>query len=117
MIRNVTAYHKGQLGKTRTYRSKGLHGQRSSLCRSSGRWSTSRADSVPYPSSLVMGAVPASMAGVSEIYATTPAHDGEINPYIAAACLLLEMTDVYRVGGAQAIYAFAYGTGDLQRWT
>ena len=43
----------------------------------------------PYPSSLVMGAVPARIAGVKEIYATTPAHDGRINPYIAAAALLL----------------------------
>ena len=42
----------------------------------------------PYPSSLVMGAIPARIAGVKEIYATTPAHDGRLNPYIAAAALL-----------------------------
>ena len=63
----------------------------------------------PYPSSLIMGVVPAQIAGVKEIYATTPARDGRINPHIAAAALLLGVTDVYRVGGAQAIYAFAYG--------
>lgn len=114
MIRNVTAYHKGQLGKTRIYRRTGLHVkeqfvpvERALVYVPGGR--------VPYPSSLVMGAVPARLAGVREIYATTPAHDGEINPYIAAACLLLEVTDVYRVGGAQAIYAFAYGVGALPK--
>ena len=69
----------------------------------------------PYPSSLVMGAVPAHIAGVREIYATTPARDGSINPYIAAAALLLGITDVYRIGGAQAIYAFAFGAGGIPK--
>jgi histidinol dehydrogenase len=55
------------------------------------------------------------MAGVREIYATTPAHNGRINPYIAAAALMLDVTDLYRVGGAQAIYGFAYGVGDLPK--
>jgi histidinol dehydrogenase len=69
----------------------------------------------PYPSSLVMGAVPARIAGVKELYAATPTHDGRINPYIAAAALLLEIRDVYRVGGAQAIYAFAFGIGSIPK--
>jgi histidinol dehydrogenase len=69
----------------------------------------------PYPSSLVMGAVPARIAGVKEIYATTPAHGGNLNPHIAAAALLLNVTGVYRIGGAQAIYAFAYGAAGVPR--
>jgi histidinol dehydrogenase len=55
------------------------------------------------------------IAGVREIYATTPAHDGCINPYIAAAALRLGIKGLYRIGGAQAIYAFTYGVGSVPR--
>jgi histidinol dehydrogenase len=63
----------------------------------------------------VMGAVPAKVAGVPEIYATTPSHDGLINPYIATAALLLDIKDLYRASGAQAIYGFSYGIGALPK--
>ncbi len=68
-----------------------------------------------YPSSLVMGAVPARIAGVREIYATTPATGGRTNPYVAAAARLIGITDVYTIGGAQAIYAFAYGVAGVPK--
>jgi histidinol dehydrogenase len=62
-----------------------------------------------------MGAVPAQIAGVKEIYVTTPTRDGALNPYIAACALLLGIRDIFRVGGAQAIYAFALGIGSIPK--
>ena len=59
----------------------------------------------PYPSSVVMGAVTARAAGVGEVAVAAPAH-----PLILAACALCEVDEVYRMGGAQAIAALAYGT-------
>ena len=65
----------------------------------------------PYPSTVVMGAVTARAAGVDEIViCTPPGADGSVNPIILAACALCEATEVYRMGGAQAIAALAYGT-------
>ncbi|MBC7297912.1 MAG: histidinol dehydrogenase [Demequina sp.] len=65
-----------------------------------------------YPSSVVMNVVAAQAAGVTEIAVTTPpqrALDGAPHPTILAACALLDMTEVYAVGGAQAIAMLAYG--------
>ena len=109
MIRNVTAYHKGQHGPRRTFRRKGLS-EKEEFVPVEKALVYVPGGQVPYPSSLVMGAVPAKLAGVKHIYATTPTHNGRINPYIAAAALLLDIRDVYRIGGAQAIYAFSFGT-------
>ena len=117
MIRNVRAYHRWQAGqttRTRTYKRKGLTVKEEPV-------PVERAlvyvpgGQVPYPSSLVMGAVPAQIAGVKEIYVTTPTHDGALNPYIAACCMLLGIRNVYRLGGAQAIYAFARGAGSIPK--
>jgi histidinol dehydrogenase len=69
----------------------------------------------PYPSTVVMGAVTARAAGVDEVVVCTPpASDGGVNPVILAACALCEVDEVYRMGGAQAIAALAYGTGSVQ---
>jgi histidinol dehydrogenase len=59
----------------------------------------------PYPSSVVMGAVTARAAGVEQVVVAAPGH-----PLILAACALCEVDEVYRMGGAQAIAALAYGT-------
>lgn len=65
----------------------------------------------PYPSSVVMGVVTARVAGVEEIVVCSPpGADGEVHPLILAACALTGADAVYRVGGAQAIAALAYGT-------
>ena len=65
----------------------------------------------PYPSTVVMGAVTARAAGVDEIaVCAPPGPGGEAHPVILAACVLCEVTEVYRMGGAQAIAALAYGT-------
>jgi histidinol dehydrogenase len=65
----------------------------------------------PYPSTVVMGVVPARVAGVSELaVCSPPGPDGDVHPAILAACNLAGATVVYRMGGAQAIAALAYGT-------
>jgi histidinol dehydrogenase len=114
MIKNIAAYHKGQAGRPRTYKRKGLTVTETFV-------PVERAlvyvpgGTAPYPSSLIMGAVPARLAGVPEIYATTPAKRGKIHAHIAAAALLLDITGFYRLGGAQAIYAFSYGIGTVPK--
>jgi histidinol dehydrogenase len=66
-----------------------------------------------YPSSVLMNAVPARVAGVSRIVMTTPATGGRINPLTLAAAKLAGITEIYRVGGAQAVAALAYGTATI----
>ena len=68
-----------------------------------------------YPSSVVMNVVPAEVAGVKRIAVTTPPRTLAENPAVAAALLELNVTEVYAVGGAQAIAALAYGTESLPR--
>lgn len=63
-----------------------------------------------YPSSVLMNAVPAKVAGVERIVMVVPAPDGKINPLVLAAAKLGGVNKIYRVGGAQAIAALAYGT-------
>jgi histidinol dehydrogenase len=69
----------------------------------------------PYPSTVVMGAVTARAAGVDEIVVCAPpGPGGRAHPVILAACVLCEVTEVYRMGGAQAIAALAYGTASVR---
>ena len=64
-----------------------------------------------YPSSLIMGAVPAKIAGVEEIVmATPPSPEGKVNPYLLVTAQELGISTIYKMGGAQAIAALAYGT-------
>jgi histidinol dehydrogenase len=68
----------------------------------------------PYPSTVVMGVVPAQVAGVQEItVCAPPGRDGELDPLIAGACRLAGVSTVYRMGGAQAIAALAVGTASV----
>lgn len=70
--------------------------------------------SAPLPSSVLMSVIPARVAGVQRvIVCTPPGRDGRVNPVILAACALAEVDAVYRVGGAQAIAAMAFGTPAL----
>jgi histidinol dehydrogenase len=65
----------------------------------------------PYPSTVVMGAVPARLAGVAHIAVCSPPRsDGDLDPVVLAACRLAGVDTVYRMGGAHAIAALAYGT-------
>jgi histidinol dehydrogenase len=63
-----------------------------------------------YPSSVLMNAVPAKVAGVARLVMVVPAPDGQIAPLVLAAARLAGVDEIYRVGGAQAIAALAYGT-------
>ena len=66
-----------------------------------------------YPSSVLMNALPARVAGVARIVMTVPTPRGETNPLVLAAARLAGVDEVYRVGGAQAVAALAYGTGTI----
>jgi histidinol dehydrogenase len=69
---------------------------------------------VPYPSTVVMAVVPAQVAGVDDIAICSPPRpSGEIPEVVLAACDLLGIAEVYRMGGAQAIAALAFGTGSV----
>ncbi len=63
-----------------------------------------------YPSSVLMNAVPAKVAGVPRLAMVVPAPDGKLNPLVLAAAKLAGVDEIYRVGGAQAVAALAYGT-------
>jgi len=67
-----------------------------------------------YPSSVVMNAVPARVAGCARVVMAVPAPDGRINPLVLAAAKLSGVSEIYRVGGAQAIAALAYGTPTIR---
>jgi histidinol dehydrogenase len=66
--------------------------------------------SAAYPSSVLMNAVPAKVAGVPRLVMAVPAPDGKLNPLVLAAANLAGIDEVFRIGGAQAIAALAYGT-------
>jgi histidinol dehydrogenase len=68
-----------------------------------------------YPSTVLMTAIPARIAGVAEIILTTPCRDGELAPLIAAAAEIAGVTRIFKIGGAQAIAALAYGTASIPR--
>jgi len=67
-----------------------------------------------YPSSVLMNAVPAKVAGVPRIVMVVPAPRGELNPLVLAAARLAGVSEIYRVGGAQAVAALAYGTETIK---
>ncbi|WP_417432464.1 histidinol dehydrogenase [Hoeflea sp.] len=67
-----------------------------------------------YPSSVLMNAVPAKVAGVERIVMVVPARDGALNPVVLAAARIAGVSEIYRIGGAQAIAALAYGTETIQ---
>ncbi|MEA3021531.1 MAG: histidinol dehydrogenase, partial [Alphaproteobacteria bacterium] len=66
-----------------------------------------------YPSSVLMNAVPAKVAGVERLVMVVPAPDGRLNPLVLAAAALAGVDEVYRIGGAQAVAALAYGTATI----
>jgi len=68
-----------------------------------------------YPSSVIMNAVPAKVAGVPEVVMVVPTPDGEINPHVLAAARLSGVDRIFRIGGAQAVAALAYGTATIPK--
>ena len=66
-----------------------------------------------YPSSVLMNAIPARVAGVERLVMVVPTPNGDINPYVLAAADICGVTEIYRVGGAQAIASLAFGTESI----
>jgi histidinol dehydrogenase len=113
--RRIQDYHRRQLPKPMSYRD-------SAGIRLGARWTAvdSAGLYVPggraaYPSSVLMNAVPAKVAGVRRLVMTVPAPDGKLNPLVLAAAKIAKVDEIYRVGGAQAIAALAYGTATIAR--
>lgn len=67
-----------------------------------------------YPSSVLMNAVPAAVAGVPRVVMVVPSPRGELNPLVLVAARLAGVSEIYRVGGAQAVAALAYGTATIE---
>jgi histidinol dehydrogenase len=111
--RRIDAYHRRQLPRDFTYRDKaGL--------RLGARWTPIAAaglyvpgGTAAYPSSVLMNAVPAKVAGVERLVMTVPASNGTLNPLVLAAARIAGVDEVYRIGGAQAVAALAYGTATV----
>jgi histidinol dehydrogenase len=114
-ITNVTAFHKRQIEQSWTFNpADGVQlGQRITPLESVGLYVPG--GTAAYPSSVVMNVVPAQVAGVERIVVTTPPRTLAENPVVAAALLELDVTEVYAVGGAQAIAALAFGTETVPR--
>jgi len=68
-----------------------------------------------YPSSVLMNAVPAKVAGVGEVIMTVPMPDGVVNPHVLAAARIAGVDRIFRIGGAQAVAALAFGTESVPR--
>ena len=110
----IAAYHEAQLPADRDYTDE-------AGVRLGARWSAVEAAGlyVPggraaYPSSLLMNAIPARVAGVERLVVMTPTPKGEINPLVLAAAHLAGVDEIWRVGGAQAVAALAYGTDTIK---
>jgi histidinol dehydrogenase len=107
-IRNVRDFHKKQMEKSWDFVTKegSLLGQRIRPMRRVGLYVPGGAG--VYPSTVIMNAVPALVAGVSEIVVVTPAKGG-LNPAVAFVLQELGITEIYHIGGAQAVALLAYG--------
>jgi histidinol dehydrogenase len=68
-----------------------------------------------YPSSVLMCAIPAKVAGVRRVVMVTPPQRGGINPYLLVAADIAGVTEIYRIGGVQAVAALAYGTKTIEK--
>ena len=113
---NIVRFHQHEVEKSFFYESEGgvLLGQRVTPMEKALLYVPGGKAS--YPSSLLMNAAPANVAGVKDIFVTTPCDaSGEVSPNILAAASVAGISSVYKLGGAQAIAAFAYGTETLPK--
>ena len=109
----VHSYHEHQLRTTWEYKdSLGISlGQKISPLKRVGVYVPG--GKAAYPSSVIMNVMPAKVAGVKEVIMVTPAVKGYINPLVLAAAYICGVDHVYKIGGAQAIAALAYGTESI----
>lgn len=110
----IRAYHQQQIPKGLDYKdADGVRlGERWSAIESVGIYVPG--GKANYPSSVLMNAMPAHVAGVERIVMCVPTPNGELNPAVLAAAKIAGVTEIYRVGGAQAIAAMCYGTQTIQ---
>ena len=111
----IRSYHERQLSKSWSYTDEDGNrlGQQVSALDRVGIYVPG--GKAAYPSSVLMNAIPARVAGVAEIIMTTPTPGGESNPLVLAAAALCGVNRVFTIGGAQAIAALAYGTPSVPR--
>lgn len=116
--RNIRSFHEAQLEKSwfQTREDGSILGQKISSVRRAGLYVPGgKGGNTPLISSLLMQAIPAQVAGVKEIAIVSPPREnGTLNPYLLAAAYLLDITEVYRVGGPWAVGALAYGTESIK---
>ena len=113
-IANVTKFHKKQKPKNYNLSKNGV--------KTSMLWKPIKSVGLyipggnsAYPSSVIMNVIPAKVAGVKRIVVATPSNFGKINPYVLALLDELSISEIYQIGGAQAIAALAYGTDSVQQ--
>ena len=112
-IKNITDFHIKQKPKDYHVRNKGV--------KTSLLWKTIESvglyvpgGKASYPSSLIMNAIPAIVAGVKRIVVVTPAKNNKLDPYILAILDELNISEIYQIGGAHAIAALTYGTPSIR---
>lgn len=110
----IRAYHEAQLPEDRDYKD-------AAGVRLGARWTAVDAAGlyVPggraaYPSSLLMNAIPAKVAGVERLVVVTPTPKGQVNPLVLAAAHLAGVDEIWRIGGAHAVAALAFGTQKIR---
>ena len=110
----ITAYHQRQMPADDRYTDEiGVElGTRWTTIESAGLYTPG--GTAAYPSSVLMNAIPAKVAGVERIVMVVPTPDGNVNPLVLAAARLAGIDEIYRVGGAQAVAALAYGTETIK---
>ena len=109
----IEAYHRRQLPKDERFQDEtgAMLGWRWTSVDSAGLYVPGGTAS--YPSSVLMNAIPAKVAGVERIVMVTPASGGHINPLVLAAARCAGVSDIFRIGGAQAVAALAYGAESI----
>lgn len=112
--KNIEDYHKHQLEKSWFIEKEGIIlGQKITPLERVGVYVPGGKAS--YPSTVLMNVIPAKVAGVKEVVVVTPAKDGKVNSVVLAACYIAGVDRVFKVGGAQAIAALAYGTESIPK--
>ena len=109
----IRSYHENQIPEDRIYQDEAgvTLGWRWTSVDAAGLYAPG--GRAAYPSSVLMNAIPAQVAGVSRLAMATPAPGGEFNPLVLAAAKRAGVTEIYRIGGAQAIAALAFGAGPI----
>ncbi|MCQ2965247.1 MAG: histidinol dehydrogenase [Alphaproteobacteria bacterium] len=110
----IEAFHNQQIPNSKLFNDEtgALMGWRWTAVQSAGLYVPG--GTAAYPSSVLMNAIPAKVAGVKRIVMVVPSPNGKLNPLVLAAADCVGITEIYRIGGAQAVAALAYGTETIK---